>query len=101
MSGAEFRAFQATRPDHERWELVGGIAVPVVHQTIMHNRLASNLDRLLNERLERYAPSLLATQRLGIDVDARDCKPEPGVAGVDSGYRARPRLLGNALLLAE
>jgi hypothetical protein len=101
MSGAEFRAFQATRPDHERWELVGGIAVPVVHQTIMHNRLASNLDRLLNERLERYAPSLLATQRLGIDVDARDCKPEPDVAVVDADYGAGQRFVEKAYLLAE
>jgi Uma2 family endonuclease len=101
MSGAEFRAFQASRPDHERWELVGGVAVPAVHPTIMHNRLASNLDRLLNERLERYEPSLLATQRLGIDFDARDCKPEPDVAVVDADYGAGQRFVEKAYLLAE
>jgi hypothetical protein len=27
MTGAEFRSFQGTRPDHERWELVKGVPV--------------------------------------------------------------------------
>jgi hypothetical protein len=53
MSGADFRAFQATRPDHERWELVGGVAIPGPRPTILHNYLAGNLIGLLNRRLER------------------------------------------------
>jgi hypothetical protein len=65
MSAAEFRAFQARRPDHERWELVGGVAMMVIPPTIAHNQIASNLERLLNEDLEHHAPSLLPTQRPG------------------------------------
>jgi hypothetical protein len=33
MTHAEFRAFQATRPDHERWELVGGVATMMARAT--------------------------------------------------------------------
>jgi Uma2 family endonuclease len=51
MSGAEFRAFQARRPDHERWELLGGVAMMMTPPTIAHNQIASNLERLLNAAL--------------------------------------------------
>src|SRR5436190_24162824 len=51
MSAAEFRAFQARRPDHERWELLGGMAMMMTPPTIAHNQIASNLERFLNEGL--------------------------------------------------
>ena len=63
MSGAEFRVFQDARPDHERWELVAGVPMMMTPPTIAHNHIAGNLERLLNSCLERYAPSLVATQR--------------------------------------
>ena len=34
MTGAQFRSFQETRPDHERWELVIGIPMMMVPPTI-------------------------------------------------------------------
>jgi hypothetical protein len=42
MSGPEFRAFQARRPDHERWELLGGIATMMTRPTLTHNQIATN-----------------------------------------------------------
>ena len=75
MSGPEFRAFQARRPDHERWELMGGVAMMMTPPTIAHNQLASNLERLLNEDLAHRAPSLLATQRPGLDLGDGDYRP--------------------------
>jgi putative restriction endonuclease len=60
MSGTEFRSFQAGRPDYERWELVGGVAMMMTPPTIAHNQIASNLERLLKVALEQHAPSLLA-----------------------------------------
>jgi hypothetical protein len=101
MSGAEFGAFQASRPDHERWELVGGVAVQAGRPTILHNYLAGNLVRLINKRLARYAPSLVATQRLGIDFGASDCKPEPDVGVMDVDYAPDQRFIERAYLLAE
>ena len=59
MSGAEFRAFQATRPDPERWELVKGIPIMMVPPTIAHQRIVGNLTRLLNEALAKYDPRAL------------------------------------------
>lgn len=35
--------------------------------TIAHNHIVTNLQTMLNNRLERYAPSLLAMQWPGID----------------------------------
>ena len=42
MSDAEFRAFQARRPDHERWELLGGVAMMMAPPTIAHSQIASS-----------------------------------------------------------
>ncbi len=52
MTGAQFRSFQETRPDHERWELVKGVPIMMVPPTISHQRIADNLTRLLNDAAE-------------------------------------------------
>jgi Uma2 family endonuclease len=101
MSGTEFRAFQARRPDHERWELLGGVAMMMTPPTITHNRIAGNLERILNNRLERYAPSLLAMQRPGLELGSGDYKPEPDVVVIDAHYGAGQRFVEKAYLLAE
>ena len=101
MSGAEFRAFQARRPDHERWELLGGVAMMMTPPTIAHNQLASNLERLLNEGMGHHAPSLLATQRPGLDLGDGDYRPEPDVGIIDADYGAGQRFVDKAYLLAE
>jgi Uma2 family endonuclease len=101
MSDAEFRAFQARRPDHERWELVGGVAMMMTPPTIAHNQIASNLERLLNEALGRVAPSLLAAQRPVLDLGEGDYRPEPDVGVIDADYDAGQRFVERAYLLAE
>jgi Uma2 family endonuclease len=101
MSGAEFRAFQARRPDHERWELLGGVAMMMTPPTIAHNQIASNLERLLNAALAHQAPSLLATQRPGLDLGEGEYKPEPDVGIIDADYDAGQRFVDKAYLLAE
>jgi Uma2 family endonuclease len=101
MSAAEFRAFQARRPDHERWELLGGVAMMMTPPTIAHNQIASNLERLLNEGLGHHAPSLLATQRPGLDLGEGDYRPEPDVGIIDADYDAGQRFVDKAYLLAE
>jgi Uma2 family endonuclease len=101
MSAAEFRVFQARRPDHERWELVRGVAMMMTPQTIAHNQIASNLERLLNEALARHAPALMATQRPGLDLGDGDYRPEPDVGIIDADYDAGQRFVDKAYLLAE
>lgn len=101
ITGTEFRAFQAGRPDHERWELLAGVPVMMARPTITHNRIASNLERILNDCLDRHAPSLLATQRPGFELGSGDCKPEPDVGIIDADYDAGQRFVETAYLLAE
>lgn len=90
MSAREFRAFQAGRPDHERWELIRGTAVMMTPPTIAHNRIAGNLERLLNAALAQHDPARLAVQWPGIELGgtAEDFRPEPDFAVIDADYTA-------------
>ncbi|WP_257166367.1 Uma2 family endonuclease [Bradyrhizobium sp. SRS-191] len=101
MSASEFRSFQARRPDHERWELVGGVAMMMTPPTIAHNRIASNLERLLNDTLARHAPAWLPTQRPRLDLGTGDFRPEPDVGVIDAEYDPGQRFVDKAYLLAE
>jgi Uma2 family endonuclease len=112
MSGSEFRAFQATRPDHERWELIDGAPVMMTPPMIDHNRIASNLERLLNDALERRDRSREAVQRPGIELGLSAetlsrlgldavYRPEPDVAVIDDDPRPGRRFVDRAYLLAE
>lgn len=69
--------------------------------TVMHNRIAGNLERLLNDRLERRAPSVLANQRPGLELGGGDYKPEPDVGVIDADYEAGQRFVERAYLLAD
>ena len=100
MSGAEFRAFQARRPDHERWELIAGIPIMVVPPVIAHNRIAGNIVRLLNDALAAHGPTRLSTQRLGVELESGDYKPEPDVAVIDADYAAKQRFVDRLYLAA-
>jgi Uma2 family endonuclease len=101
MSAAEFRVFQARRPGHERWELIAGIPIMMVPPTIAHNRIAGNLERLLNDALAAHDPTRLATQRLGVELASGDYKPEPDVAVIDADYQAKQRFVDRVYLVAE
>jgi Uma2 family endonuclease len=108
LSGPEFRSFQETRPDHERWELIDGAAVTMAPPTIVHNRIAGNLERLLNDALATCNPARFANQRVGVELgDAALARlgdryrPEPDVVGLDAKYDPGQRFIDRAHLLAE
>jgi Uma2 family endonuclease len=101
MSGEGFRAFQHGRPDHEQWELIAGIPMMMTPPTIAHNRIAGNLERLLNDALAAHDLSRLATRRPGIELGSGDYKPEPDVGVIDADYEAGQRFVERAYLLAE
>jgi Uma2 family endonuclease len=101
MSGPEFRSFQERRPDRERWELVAGVPMMVTPPTIAHNRIASNLERLLNDALDLHDPSRMAVQRPGIELGSGDYRPEPDIGVIDADYDENQRFVVRAYLLAE
>jgi len=86
MSVELFRRFVEGRPDEEHWELINGAAMMMAPPTKAHQRIASNLERLLNDALEGHSPALVAYQRVGVNLgpNVQDYDPEPDVTVVDA-----------------
>jgi Uma2 family endonuclease len=98
----EFLAFYETRPDEEQWQLVDGVAILMPPPFPTHQRIASNLELLLNDALEEHAPHLEAYQRVGIEIAAfPHYRPEPDVVIVDSLIPADRRHFDRFYLAAE
>ena len=69
--------------------------------TIAHNRIASNLEGLLNRALDLHDPSRMAVQRPGIELGSGDYRPEPDIGVIDADYGENQRFVERAYLLAE
>ena len=80
----EYLAFIESRPEEERWQLIDGVAMMMPPPTRRHQRIASNLARLLNAQLEKVRPDLYAYQEVGLMVpDVSSFRPEADVAVLD------------------
>lgn len=103
MSSAEFWSFYEARPEEERWELYDGVPVMMMTPVFpVHNRIGSNLERLLNDVLAEHDPSRIAYQRLGVELpDVGDYRPEPDVSVIDYEIPPNNRYPTRAYLLAE
>lgn len=103
MSPGEFWSFYETRPEEERWELYDGVPVMMMTPVFpVHNRIGSNLERLLNDALAEHDPSRIAYQRLGVELpDVGDYRPEPDVSVIDYELPPNDRYPTRAYLLAE
>lgn len=88
MRVPDFLAFLDGRPDEERWELVGGL--PIMMMTpplIAHQRIASNVERALNNAIEARGQDRRADREIGLQIeDVPDYRPEPEVAVIDADY---------------
>ena len=87
-----FRGFLEGRPDEERWELIDGVPVMMAPPTLAHQLIASNLQRLLYDALERFAPTLAVYQRAGINLgpSIEYYDPEPDVVVIDADASQDP-----------
>lgn len=107
LSVAAFRTWVASRPDEERWELVDGVPMMMAPPTRDHQRIASNLERLLNEAMERLpegrTPRLAAYQRIGVNLApvVQNYDPEPDVVVVEVTEGDDPRYADRFFLAAE
>ena len=96
----EFLAFYETRPDEEQWQL---IAIRMTPPFLVHQRIASNLQRLLNSALQLHVPDMRAEQRVGIELLPQfpEYRPEPDVAVIDRAITSDQRHVERFYLVAE
>jgi Uma2 family endonuclease len=102
LSIEAFRAWSETRPDEERWELIDGVPMMMTPPTKAHQRIASNLERLLNDVLAR-TPARAAYQRVGLNLGpvVENYDPEPDVVVIDVAESSDERYADRFYLVAE
>ena len=103
LSIEAFRVFYDSRPDEEHWELIDGVPMMMAPATFVHQRIASNLERLLNDALEKHDPGRAAYQRGGLNLrpDVDNYDPEPDVVVVDVIEAPDQRYVDRFYLAAE
>ena len=80
-----FHAFRDERPKGERWELIDGVPMMMPPPTLIHQRIAQNLEALLNARLAVVKPDWRADREIGVLVpDDTRFNPEPDVTVIDT-----------------
>jgi Uma2 family endonuclease len=85
FSVEEFFALIESRPEEERWQLIDGIAMMMPPPTLVHQRIASNLARLLNDSFDANDRELFAFQEVGLIVPETELfRPEADVAVLDA-----------------
>jgi Uma2 family endonuclease len=102
LSVASFRAWLRSRPDEEHWELIGGIPMMMAPPNRRHQRIATNLEVLLNSALKRHNPALSAYHDIGVNiVSTVPYDPEPDVAVIREDENPDPRYAERFYLVAE
>jgi Uma2 family endonuclease len=97
----EYLAFIESRPEEERWQLIDGVAMMMPPPTRRHQRIASNLARLLNAHFEKARPDLYAYQEVGLMVpDVASFRPEADVAVLDNSGDGDDTLYADRFYLA-
>jgi Uma2 family endonuclease len=102
LSVASFRTWLASRPDEEHWELIEGVPMMMTPPNRRHQRIASNLETLLNAALKRHNPALIAYHDIGVNiVSTVPYDPEPDVAVIREDENPDPRYAERFYLVAE
>jgi Uma2 family endonuclease len=102
LTVASFRAWLASRPDEEHWELIEGMPMMMTPPNRRHQRIVSNLELLLNTALRRHDPAFVAYHDIGVNVvSAVPYDPEPDVAVIREDENPDPRYAERFCLVAE
>jgi Uma2 family endonuclease len=81
----QFHAFRDERPKEEKWELIDGVPIMMPPPTLVHQRIADNLNQLLNERLREVKPEWRAVRDAGVWLKGDEkYNPEPDVTVIDA-----------------
>ncbi len=102
LSVDSFRAWLASRPEEEHWELIEGVPMMTPPPNRRHQRIASNLEALLSAALKRHDPALAAYHDIGVNIVATvPNDPEPDVAVIREDENPDPRYAERFYLVAE
>jgi Uma2 family endonuclease len=98
----QFHALRDERPKEEKWELIDGVPMMMPPPTVMHVRIARNLETLLNARLAAMKPEWQADREVGLWL-AGDEKynPEPDVTVIDTDFVVGQIYVQRFYLVAE
>jgi Uma2 family endonuclease len=81
----QFHAFRDERPKEEKWELIDGVPMMMPPPTLVHQRIAANLDRLINACLEKGKPEWRSDREVGVLLEGDEkYNPEPDVTVIDT-----------------
>ena len=81
----QFHAFRDERPKEKKWELIDGLAVKEERLALLHQRIASNLQRLLNARLGATRTQWQADRSVQVWLEGDEkYNPEPDVTVSDA-----------------
>jgi Uma2 family endonuclease len=85
----QFHAFRDDRPSEEKWELIAGVPNMMPPPTLAHQRIAGNIEAMLNIRLAREKPEWRADREVGLLLpDDDQYNPEPDVTVIDTKIEA-------------
>jgi Uma2 family endonuclease len=102
LSVGSFRTWLESRPDEEHWELIEGVPMMMTPPNRRHQRIASNLEALLNAALKRHNPAFVAYHDIGVNiVSTVPYDPEPDVAVIREDENPNPRYADRFYLVAE
>jgi Uma2 family endonuclease len=102
FSVLSFRTWLESRPEEEHWELIDGVPTMMTPPNRRHQRIATNLELLLNTALKRHNPALTAYHDIGVNiVSTVPYDPEPDVAVIREEENPNPRYADRFYLVAE
>ena len=98
----QFHAFRDERPKEEKWELIDGVPMMMPPPTVVHIRIARNLESLLNVRLAAVKPEWQADREVGVLLDGDEkYNPEPDVTVIDTTVALGQVYVGRFYFVAE
>ncbi|MEC5291077.1 Uma2 family endonuclease [Aurantimonas sp. C2-6-R+9] len=102
MEEARFLRFLEARSEDERWELIDGEPIQMMHPpSLKHQVIGQNLERRLNDALEAKGSKLFAIREIGLAVEGHpNFRPQADVAVIDD-IGANPYFAERFHLVAE
>ena len=88
MTASEFQAFDHSRPEPEKWELIDGVAIKAPLPSLVHQRISRNIGGSSHEVFESHQPEWSADHEFGVQIANNDkYNPVPDIRVIDTVVR--------------